>query len=106
MSYADTLAYYIYIMASAKNGSIYIGMTNDLGRRVLEHKTNYNPESHTARYNIHRLVYYEIFESPGEAIKREKYLKGKSRKFKINLLETKNSDWVELYEKFMRGRSI
>ncbi len=106
MNYADSLAYYVYILASAKNGSIYIGVTNDLGRRVLEHKSNENPKSYTARYKIHRLVYYEVFESPQDAITREKYLKGKSRKFKIDLLETKNPEWVELYERFMRGGNI
>ncbi|WP_017932237.1 GIY-YIG nuclease family protein [Robiginitomaculum antarcticum] len=106
MHFADSLAYYVYMMASMKNGTLYLGMTNDLERRVWEHKNNENPKSYTARYHIHRLVYFETFDSPDTAIRREKYLKGKSRQFKIELLEMKNPHWIELYEKFMRGGNI
>ena len=67
--------YYVYIMASHKNGSLYTGMTNDLIRRVEEHKLDKNPKSHTSRYNIKRLVYFEIYDNPEEAIAREKFVK-------------------------------
>jgi len=89
--------YYVYILASKKNGTIYIGVTSDLVKRVWEHKNNL-VEGFTKKYNIHNLVYYEIFEDIEEAIKREKYLKGKKRGFKINLIEKENLSWVDLYE--------
>ena len=60
--------FFVYILASHKNGSLYIGVTNDLVRRVAEHKSALDPRSHTARYNIKRLVYFETFDNPGSAI--------------------------------------
>jgi len=71
--------FYLYIMASYKNGSLYTGMTNDLIRRVEEHKSGTNPKSHTSRYNIKRLVYFEIFDDPEDAIVREKFVKKLTR---------------------------
>lgn len=93
---------YVYILASQKNGTIYIGVTSDLVKRVWEHKNNL-VEGFTKKYNIHFLVYYEIFEDIEEAIKREKYLKGKKRGFKINLglIEKENLDWLDLYERII-----
>lgn len=99
--YADTHAYFVYILASSKNGAIYTGMTNDLQRRLWEHKNNENPRSHTAKYNIHRLVYYEVFDTPSEAIEREKFLKKQTRKYRVRLIEKENSNWSELSHLFL-----
>lgn len=87
---------YVYIMASQKNGTIYVGVTSNLIKRVYEHKTEIF-EGFTKKYNIKNLVYYEIYEDIVEAIKREKALKGWTRKEKIELIENQNPDWKDLY---------
>ena len=92
------LSFYVYIMASHKNGSIYTGMTNNLIRRVQEHKTKLNPRSHTSKYNITRLVYFEIFNSAEDAIIREKFVKKLTRARRIKLIETDNPNWYELFK--------
>ncbi|WP_416878820.1 GIY-YIG nuclease family protein [Litorimonas sp.] len=89
--------YYVYILCNQKNGALYTGMTNDLGARVLEHKEKKAPKSYTAQKNISRLVYFEAFDTPGEAIDREKFVKKKTRAYRVKLIETKNPDWSELY---------
>ena len=89
---------YVYIMASHKNGAIYTGMTNDLIRRVQEHKAKKNPKSHTSKYNITRLVYFEIFNSAEEAIDREKFVKKLTRARRVTLIETDNPNWHELFK--------
>ena len=89
--------YFVYILASKKNGTLYIGMTNNLLRRIAEHKNNIFP-GFTQRYNVHSLVYYEIFEDPYHAIQREKRLKKWNRKWKIQLIEEKNPEWKDLYD--------
>ena len=91
---------YVYIMASQKNGTIYIGVTSDLVKRVYEHKTAYF-DGFTKKYDVKNLVYYEIYEDISEAIKREKVLKGWTRKKKIELIESQNPDWLDLYEKII-----
>jgi len=90
--------YYVYIMASHKNGSLYTGMTNDLIRRVEEHKLDKNPKSHTSRYNIKRLVYFEIYDNPEEAIAREKFVKKLTRGRRVKMIETDNPNWFELFK--------
>ena len=90
--------YYVYIMASHKNGAIYSGMTNDLIRRVQEHKDKQNPKSHTAKYNITRLVYFEIFNRAEDAIAREKFVKKLTRARRVKLIEKDNPDWIELFK--------
>lgn len=85
-------------MASHKNGAIYTGMTNDLVRRVQEHKEKRNPTSHTSRYNINRLVYFEIYNSSEEAISREKFVKKLTRARRVKLIEKNNPDWLELFK--------
>jgi len=90
--------FYFYIMASHKNGSIYSGMTNDLIRRVQEHKSRRNAKGHTSRYNITRLVYFEIHNSAEEAIDREKFVKKLVRARRVKLIDTDNPDWLELYK--------
>ena len=92
------LNYYVYIMASHKNGSIYTGMTNDLIRRVEEHKSGRNPSSHTSKYNIKRLVYFEIHNTAVDAILREKFVKKLTRARRIKLIEAENPNWQELFK--------
>ena len=90
--------YYVYILASYKNGTLYVGVTNDLFRRVYEHKEKINKNSFTAKYNVNKLVYYDILEDVYEAICREKYLKNLNRMKKIELIEKHNPIWKDLYE--------
>ena len=88
--------YFIYILASKKNGTLYIGVTNSLERRIGEHKNKLNPNCFTARYDINLLVYYETFQYINDAIDREKQLKKWNRQWKINLIEEENKDWKDL----------
>ena len=90
------MEYYVYILASKKNGTLYIGVTSDLIKRVYEHK-NELVESFTQKYAIHNLVYFEITESIESAIMREKQLKKWNRAWKINLIEKSNPGWNDLY---------
>ena len=89
--------YYIYILTSKNNNVLYIGVTNNLVRRVWEHKNGIYDSSFTHKYNITKLVYYEIFESINDAIGREKQLKGGSRQKKLNLIDNFNKEWRDLY---------
>ena len=86
----------VYILASARNGTIYIGVTNNLKRRVWEHKEKL-VEGFTAQYGIDKLVYYEVCDNPEAAIRREKQLKNLVRRKKINLIEEQNKNWADLY---------
>ena len=88
--------YYVYILASRIGGTLYIGVTNDLIRRVSEHKLKLI-ESFTKDYDVVRLVYFEQFDDPENAIKREKRLKKWKRDWKIALIEKDNPDWNDLY---------
>jgi putative endonuclease len=92
--------YYIYILASKKNGTLYIGMTNDLVRRISEHKSGLI-EGFTKKYSINRLVYYESTEVVNAAILREKQLKKWKRQWKVELIEKSNPDWRDLSEAFI-----
>lgn len=83
-------------MASQRNGAIYVGITNNLIRRVSEHK-NKTIEGFTQKYNIDRLVYFETYARPGQAIYREKCLKDWLRAWKVRLIEEKNPDWRDLF---------
>ena len=78
-------AFYVYILASGKNGTLYIGMTNDLLRRIYQHKNNLI-EGFTAKYNVHMLVYYEAGSDVHVVIEREKQLKGWTRRRKVRLI--------------------
>jgi len=89
------MAYYVYILASEKNGTLYVGVTNDLLRRVYEHKEGV-AEGFTKRHSVKRLVYFEIHESIEAAIHREKTLKHWPRDWKLNLVERENPDWRDL----------
>jgi len=92
--------YYVYILASKKNGTLYIGVTNNLIKRIYEHKNNF-VEGFTKKYNVHLLVYYEIYDNVKEAILREKRIKKWKREWKIKLIEKMNPNWVDLYSKIL-----
>ncbi|MBQ7659933.1 MAG: GIY-YIG nuclease family protein [Alphaproteobacteria bacterium] len=91
---------YVYILASQKNGTLYIGATSDLIKRIWQHKTGFY-SGFTKKYNVKLLVYYEIFSDIKEAIHREKVLKGWKRNKKIALIEQTNQEWEDLYEKLL-----
>jgi len=86
-------------MSNIENGTIYVGVTNNLIRRVYEHK-NKLIDGFTKKYELDKLVYYEIFDNIETAIVREKQLKGGSRKRKLDLINRFNKKWEDLYEKF------
>lgn len=88
---------YVYILASERNGTLYVGVTNDLVRRVQEHHAERNPGSFTARYDVKRLVYYEYLDDIRDAITREKRIKGWKRHWKLELIEGMNLHWRDLY---------
>ena len=88
--------FYVYILANKRNGTIYLGVTSDLVKRVWEHK-NGCVEGFTKKYGVKMLVYYEIHESAETAIKREKQIKKWRRAWKLKLIEEKNSEWRDLY---------
>lgn len=88
--------YYLYILANKKYGTLYTGVTADLIRRVYEHQQELL-KGFTERYNVHRLVYYEVHNDISEAIAREKSIKKWKRDWKISLIEENNLDWMDLY---------
>ncbi len=87
--------YYIYILASQRNGTLYTGLTNDLERRILEHKQKV-VKGFTAKYNVNLLVYFEEHESVHEAAIREKRIKKWKRSWKLELIEKDNPNWNDL----------
>ncbi|MBU4261698.1 MAG: GIY-YIG nuclease family protein [Proteobacteria bacterium] len=90
-------SYFVYILASKKNGTLYIGVTNNLIRRVHEHKNDL-ADGFTKKYGVHNLVYYEQTEDVDVALRREKQLKKWNRQWKINLIEKSNPAWYDLYD--------
>ena len=93
--------YYVYILASKRNGTLYIGVTNDLQRRVYEHK-NGLVDGFTKKYNVKILVYYESTVDVASAIYREKCIKKWNRDWKIKLIEKGNPNWEDLYKKIKK----
>ena len=89
--------YYVYILASQRNGTLYIGITYSLKKRVYEHKQGFI-KGFTQKYNVKHLVYYETFEYVYAALDREKELKKWNRKWKIELIEKENPQWKDLYD--------
>ena len=87
--------YYVYILASKKNGTLYIGLTNFLEKRVREHK-NKQIGGFTSKYNVNTLVFFEEYEDPHEAFLRERRMKKWKRSWKIELIEKMNPDWQDL----------
>ena len=88
---------YVYIMTNKNNTTLYVGMTNDLVRRIWEHKNNVL-KGFTAQYDLHKLVYFEVYEDELSAIEREKYLKKCYRKTKNKLVTEQNPQWNDLYD--------
>jgi putative endonuclease len=87
----------VYILASGRNGTLYIGVTSDLVKRIWEHKNNL-VEGFTKRYKVHHLVWYELHENMASAIEREKSLKEWKRAWKLRVVESFNPDWQDLYD--------
>lgn len=88
--------YYVYVLASKNNGTLYIGITSNLIKRVFEHK-NKCVEGFTGEYDVDKLMYFEIYGDVQDAITREKCLKRWKREWKINLIRKENPDWKDLY---------
>jgi putative endonuclease len=86
----------VYILASKRNGTLYIGVTSDLIKRIWEHKHNV-VKGFTERYNVHQLVWYELHETMESAISRENMLKNWKRAWKLELIERSNPNWQDLY---------
>ena len=92
--------YYLYIIASKKNGTLYIGVTNDLVKRIYEHKQN-AVNGFTKKYNVHTLVYYKVHRDIEETILKEKQMKKWNRKWKVRIIEEKNPEWKDLYDEII-----
>jgi putative endonuclease len=92
---------FVYLMASRKDGTLYLGVTRDLIRRVYQHKTKAAP-GFTSRYDVDRLVWFETYDDPATAITREKEIKEWRRDWKIQLIEKSNPDWKDLYPEITR----
>ena len=95
------MQYYIYILSNNTGTTIYTGVTNHLIRRVYEHKTDADPKSFTAKYQVHKLVFYEVAQTALVAIEREKQIKGWNRKHKNKLISSMNPKWEDLYESIL-----
>ncbi len=93
------MPYYTYILASKTHGTLYVGVTNNIERRIAEHKANTGGQF-TSKYTVHNLVYFEEHADPASAIAREKQLKSGSRKKKIELIESINPKWLDLINGF------
>jgi putative endonuclease len=90
----------VYILASRRNGTLYVGVTSDLQKRTWEHKNDL-VEGFTTRYGVHRLVYYELHDEMASAIRREKQIKKWNRAWKLKLIEGENPDWDDLWERIL-----
>jgi putative endonuclease len=90
--------YYVYILASDRNGTLYVGITSDIAARVWQHRTGAVP-GFTSRYGVHRLVHLETFTDVNEAILREKRIKKWRRAWKLELIERDNPQWLDLYDR-------
>ena len=91
---------YVYILFSKRNGTLYIGVTSDLIKRVYEHKNKF-VDGFTKKYNVNKLGYYEFYDNIETAIEREKKLKNSPRKKKLELIEINNPNWLDLYEQIL-----
>jgi putative endonuclease len=90
------MAYFVYLLASRRHGTLYLGVTNNLGRRVWEHKTKVYT-GFSAQYGVDRLVWYEAYDRVVDAIAREKAMKKWRRDWKVTLIEADNPNWIDLY---------
>lgn len=89
--------YFVYILASQTAGTLYVGITSDLKKRIWEHKTK-AVKGFTEKYDVHKLVYYEVYDDPENAILRKKRMKKWNREWKINIFRDRNPDWQDLYD--------
>lgn len=92
---------YVYILFNKKNGTLYVGVTSDLVKRVYEHKNKF-VDGFTKKYSVDKLGYYEVFDNILQAIEREKQLKAGKRKTKIELIENFNPKWIDLYNEIIK----
>ena len=92
---------FIYMVTNKNNTTIYVGVTSNLPARILEHKTKQYKNSFSAKYNLDKLVYWEAFQDIGNAIGREKQIKGGSRQKKLDLINSINPEWIDLYESIL-----
>ncbi|ABE05381.1 GIY-YIG nuclease [Rickettsia bellii] len=92
--------YYVYILASKRNGTLYTGITSNIIKRIYEHK-NKIIKGFSSKYNTNKLVYFEQYHYVIAAISREKLLKEYKRQWKLNLIESQNPEWLDLYEKII-----
>lgn len=93
--------YFVYILTNKRNNVFYTGITDNLPGRIFQHKQKTDPSSFTAKYNVSKLVFYEVYSEAIEAITREKQIKAGSRKKKISLIEEINPGYEDLYEKIL-----
>lgn len=101
----DSRTYWVYILASKRNGTLYIGVTNDLLRRSPEHRDGGAP-GFTKKYAVKHLVYFEEFDDIGAAIHRETRLKKWNRKWKLDLIESQNPEWNDLYDEMTAPKPL
>ena len=94
--------YYVYVLASQRNGTLYVGVTSNLLKRIWEHK-NKVIQGFTQKYSVDKLVYFEQYRDPENAIKREKRLKNYNRQWKLELVEKENPEWRDLYTELVSG---
>jgi len=94
--------YYVYVLASQRNGTLYVGVTSNLIKRIWEHK-NKVIQGFTQKYSVDKLVYFEQYRDPENAIKREKRLKNYNRQWKLELVEKENPEWRDLYTELVSG---
>ena len=94
--------YYVYILANSTNTVIYTGVTNDLRRRIYEHREHLDSDSFTAKYNVTRLIYFDTTPDVTAAIEREKQIKGWNRKRKNKLVASMNPEWIDLYDTLLQ----
>mgnify|MGYP003615304537 FL=1 len=96
---------FIYILTNKNNTTLYVGVTSHIVQRINQHKDKIFPESFSAKYNLNKLVYYEAFQEIGDAIGREKQIKGGSRQKKLDLINSKNPEWKDLYDEIVENFS-
>ena len=96
---------FIYILTNKNNTTLYVGVTSHIVQRINQHKDKIFPESFSAKYNLNKLVYYEDFQEIGDAIGREKQIKGGSRQKKLDLINSKNPEWKDLYDEVVENFS-
>ena len=99
MNNNDITPFATYIMSNCRNTVLYVGTTNDLKRRISEHKSKLDFNSFTAKYKVNKLVYFEKFQSVKDAIAREKQLKHWNREWKVRLINEMNPTWIDLFDK-------